>query len=74
MATTSHSITIDGETTSIATARELMVALDVLQGQHDREVLEQLSPHLADIVADGAGLYAVLKVLSPADSEPAEGS
>jgi hypothetical protein len=44
-----------------------MVALDVLQGQHDRAVLEQLRPHLADVIGGPQGLHAVLKVLEPED-------
>jgi hypothetical protein len=44
-----YPVTIDGETASIGTANELAVALDVLQGQYDRAVLEQLGPALAYI-------------------------
>ena len=57
-------ITIDGETTTIGSANELSIALDVLKGQRDREVLTQLRPHLADIIANPAGLMLVLKSLS----------
>ncbi len=39
-----YPVTIDGETASIGTANELAVALDVLRGQYDRAVLEQLGP------------------------------
>jgi hypothetical protein len=60
-------ITISNETAAIGTAAELTVALDVLQGDHDRAVLVQLAPHLAQIIGDGRGLLAVLRVLSPAD-------
>jgi hypothetical protein len=60
-------ITIDGESTAIGTAAELTVALDVLQGDYDRAVLERLAPHLAQIIGDGRGLQAVLRVLAPAD-------
>jgi hypothetical protein len=64
-----YPITIDGETATIGTAGELVVALDVLQGQYDRAVLEQLRPHLAEIVGGPAGLYAVLRILVPEDQE-----
>jgi hypothetical protein len=60
-------ITIDSETAAIGSANELAVALDVLKGQHDREVLTQLRPHLAEIIANPAGLMLVLKSLSPDD-------
>jgi hypothetical protein len=62
-----YPITIEGETAHIATAAELVVALDVLHGQHDRAVLEQLRPHLADVLGGPAGLFAALKALEPAD-------
>ncbi len=60
-------IAIEGETTRIATAAELVVALDVLQGDHDREVLAQLQAALSQIVSTPQGLHAVLRVLSPDD-------
>lgn len=63
-----HRITIDGDCAWIATAPELVVALDVLQGHHDREVLAQLRPHLPEIVTDARGLHDTLKVLSPDDA------
>ncbi len=62
-----YAITIDGETTGIGTANELALALDVLCGQHDRAVLEQLAPHLAEVVGGPAGLMLVLKSLAPQD-------
>jgi hypothetical protein len=62
-----YPISIDGESTDIGTAAELVAALDVLQGQHDRLVLEQLRPHLAAIIAGPQGLLATLKVLSADD-------
>ncbi len=62
-----YAITIDDETAQIGTANELAVALDVLQGQHDRAVLEQLAPHLAEVIRGPAGLLLVLKSLSPQD-------
>jgi hypothetical protein len=67
MVATRFPITIDGETADIGTAGELMVALDVLQGQHDRAVLEQLRPYLAEVIDGPQGLHAVLKVLEPED-------
>ncbi len=62
-----YPVTIDGETATIGTAAELVVALDVLQGNYDRAVLEQLGPYLAKIIGGPAGLYAVLRVLAPDD-------
>jgi hypothetical protein len=62
-----YTISIEGETASIRTAAELVAALDVLQGQHDRLVLQQLRPHLAEILGGPRGFYAVLKVLVPED-------
>lgn len=67
MATTRYLITIEDETALIGTAAELVVALDVLQGRHDRMVLQQLRPHLADIIGGPQGLYATLRVLAPED-------
>jgi hypothetical protein len=67
MTATHYPITIEGETAPIGTAGELVVALDVLQGQHDRAVLEQLAPHLSEIIADAFGLYQTLKELSVED-------
>ena len=58
-------ITVDGETTQIVNAAELVVALDVLQGQHDREVLEQLRDDLPELIGSERGLYDTLKVLAP---------
>ncbi len=62
-----YPVTIDGETTHIGTADELAVALDVLHGRHDRAVLEQLRPHLADIIATPVEFALVLKSLASAD-------
>jgi hypothetical protein len=67
MVTTRYPITIDGEAANIGTAGELMVALDVLQGHHDRAVLEQLGPHLADVIGDPRDLHAILRVLGSED-------
>ncbi|MBI5032497.1 MAG: hypothetical protein HZB51_18385 [Chloroflexi bacterium] len=58
-----YPVTIDGETTHIGTANELAIALDVLQGQCDRAILEQLRPHLADIVGGPMGLTNVMRSL-----------
>lgn len=60
-------VTIDGETTQIGTANELVIVLDVLQGNHDRVVLEQLRPHLAEIIATPNGFIATMKSLEPAN-------
>jgi hypothetical protein len=62
-----YPVTIDDETAQIGTASELAIALDVLQGQHDRAVLQQLEPHLADIIASPSGLMLVMRSLSPED-------
>lgn len=59
-----YPITIAGETTHIGTANELSIALDVLQGQSDREALVQLAPHLGEIIAHASGLLAVMRSLS----------
>ncbi|MHB9031512.1 MAG: hypothetical protein ACYC6L_00545 [Anaerolineae bacterium] len=64
---TRYQVTIDGESAQVGTAAELAVVLDVLQGAHDREVLEQLAPHLPGIIMDGRDLLAILKVLSTED-------
>ena len=67
MEITRYPISIDGETADVATAGELVTALDVLQGHYDRAVLEQLRPHLAKVIGGPQGLYATLKVLSAED-------
>ena len=59
-----YPITIEGETAQIGTANELSVALEVLQGQFDRQALSQLSPHLAEIIAHAPGFMLVMKSLS----------
>lgn len=64
---TRFSITIDGERARIGTADELSIALDVLQGARDRDVLTQLRPHLASIITGPAGFLSVMKSLSPDD-------
>jgi len=64
-----YAVTIDGESAQIGTAAELAIALDVLQGRHDRAVLEQLRPHLADIIATPQGLSQTLKSLAPDDQQ-----
>ncbi len=67
MTKTKYSITIEGETVQISTAADLVVALDVLQGQHDREVLKQLKPHITKIIVNSQGLHSTLRVLIPDD-------
>ncbi len=62
-----YPVTIGGDTVQIGTANELAIALDVLYGQHDRAVLEQLRPHLADIIGGPAGFANVMKSLEPTD-------
>ncbi len=62
-----YPVAIEGETTDIGTANELAIALDVLNGQHDRAILEQLQPHLSEIVGNASGLTNVLRALVPAD-------
>jgi hypothetical protein len=62
-----YPLTIEGETTGVSTAAELVVALDVLEGRRDREALEQLRPHLAEIIGKPPGLQAVMAVLQPDD-------
>ncbi|MBI5301605.1 MAG: hypothetical protein HY868_05665 [Chloroflexi bacterium] len=62
-----YPVTIDGETTHIGTAGELAIALDVLQGQRDRDVLAQLRIHLADIMGGPQGFARTLTSLSPDD-------
>lgn len=62
----------NGEEADVATIDELMVALDVLHRQHDRAILEQLRPVIADLVAAGdrapaANLKVLLKELSAED-------
>lgn len=65
---TRYPITIEGESVPIGSANELAVALDVLQGQHDRETLTQLSPHLPEIIRNAGGLLLVLRALSVEDA------
>jgi hypothetical protein len=60
-------IAIDGETVEIGSAAELAVALDVLQGQYDREVLTQLKPRLPQIIPQAKDFLAVMKSLSSQD-------
>jgi len=62
-----YPIAIDGETVQIGTANELAIALDVLQGQRDRETLVQLRPHLAGIIAHARGLITVMRALTTDD-------
>jgi len=64
---TEYTITIEGETATVANVEELVVALDVLQGGHDRAVLEQLQLHLPALVRGPRHLQRLLKVLEPED-------
>lgn len=64
---TRYPIEIDGETAAVGTAAELAVALDVLQGQHDGEVLRQLRPYLPEIIATPLGLLNTMRSLAPGD-------
>jgi Mg/Co/Ni transporter MgtE len=59
-----YSISIEDESAEISTAAELVIALDVLQGHHDREVLEQLRPNLKEIIKSPQDLYATIRVLA----------
>ena len=67
MPPTGHTITIDGEQAVIRNAAELAVALDVLQGQRDRAVLEQLASNLHEILRDSRGLYGLMRSISAED-------
>jgi hypothetical protein len=60
-------VTLDGQTVRIGTTGELVVALDVLQGQYDRATLDQLRGHLPQIIRDGRELLTVMKSLSADD-------
>lgn len=62
-----YPFTIDGDHWDVGTAGELAIALDVLQGHHDRAVLEQLAPHLVDTIGNAAGLMVILRALAPPD-------
>jgi hypothetical protein len=62
-----YPIKIDEETVEIGTAAELSVALDVLQGQYDLQVLMQLRPHLHEIIPQAKDFFAVMKSLSAKD-------
>ena len=58
---------IEGETALIGTANELAVALDALNGRQDRTVLEQLRPHLAEIIGGPPNLANVMRTLRSED-------
>jgi hypothetical protein len=60
-------ITIENETVEIGSAAELAMALDVLQGQYDREVLVQLRSHLHQIILQAKDFQMVMKSLSSED-------
>jgi hypothetical protein len=62
----------NGEGADVATIDELMVALEVLNRQHDRDIVEQLRPVIGDLIAAGdrapaANLKILLKELSAED-------
>lgn len=58
-------IEVDGVGTKVGSAPELVVILQALLGEEDREVLLQLKNHLAEIIGDSSGLYQVMKALDP---------
>lgn len=64
---TRYPILIDGHTAEIGSAGELAIALDVLQGQYDREALSQLRPHLAGVIRHADGFVTVMRALSVDD-------
>jgi len=66
-AVTRFPLTIEQQTVTIGTANELALALDVLQGQYDREALEQLAPNLTAITGNAAGFMLVVRSLVQAD-------
>jgi hypothetical protein len=51
------------EATLVETADELVAILDVLQGQHDREVLKQLEKDLHLLIRNSKELYKVVSIL-----------
>ena len=59
-----YPLNIDGQVVQIGSANELAIALDVLQGQYDLEVLHQLQDHLAEITAHAAGFITLVRSLS----------
>lgn len=60
-----YAVSIDGETALIGTAAELSIALDVLNGSQDRSVLEQLRPHLPDILHAPRDFVRLMRTLQP---------
>ena len=60
-------IHIDNESATIETTDELVAILDVLQGQHDREVLQQLAPDLHRIITNSKSLYKIVSVIQADD-------
>ncbi len=59
-----YPLRIAAETVYIGTTRELAVALDTLGSQYEHAVLEQLRPHLAQIISDSLDLTLVIKSLT----------
>jgi len=66
---TDYPITIEGATATLGSAEELVVALDVLHGHNDREVLAQLQPHLPALVTGPRQLLALVRVLEPEEQQ-----
>ena len=60
-------IRIGDESACIETADELVAVLDVLQGHHDKEVLQQLSPDLHSIIRNSRELLKIVAVLPNED-------
>jgi len=59
----SYEIKIGHDSARMETADELVAILDVLQGQHDREVLQQLEADLHLIIRNSKELFKVVSVL-----------
>jgi hypothetical protein len=60
-------VRIGDEEALIASSGDLAIALDVLHGQHDRAVLEQLGDNVRTLLHDPVSLRMILKSLSPDD-------
>lgn len=65
--TEARRVRIDDEETVLTGAGDLAIALDVLHGQHDRAVLEQLGEDVAVLLDDPVSLRTILKSLTPDD-------
>lgn len=64
---THFKIKIGNECTTIETADELVAVLDVLQGQYDKEVLQQLAPNLHLIIRNSKELLKIVGLLPNED-------